>query len=440
MSRYVMSCHVLPPGLAHRGFLRPHSTLMSSSDTELSSDDTGSECMEDSPVDSWDGRQSMAINSHPVSLRREQEVSRSNAGRAAALERRREQFLEEYEFPDVQHESIISTPEAEHLRLWCEEGSWSFCPKCGKLCPAKLLPSFRTRKHNILDNSCKCGGTTYCVPQAEDVPLPLRNLTAQDIRVLRPLVIHCGEYKRVVHGYRQRTGPFRVSWATTSVQDKISGLDDPIRRGKLQRAYEFLMASTDSQYSKFVCMQLRGVREPFPHEVFTAPEFQGVECALWPTLYHSSKLCETLLEGQANRASSKLSYMHKVLSPVIDYCMEFDLLQFTYDRWLFKTVTGAINSSKASGCSPNCGLQQKSFSATFWRWQHLLLIDAVRQYGFPSFFVTISPYEWSFPWPGFIDQIRNQQCLEPTDLPVLETLHVAHAGTGRPGLSCWRKY
>ena len=277
----------------------------------------------------------------------------------------------------------------------------------------------------MLDHSCKCGGTTYCVPQADDVPLVLRNLTAQDIRVLRPLVIHCGEYTRVVHGYRQRTGPFRVSWSSMSVQDKIAGLDDARRRDKLQRAYDYLMCNRDSAYSKFVLMQQRGVREPFAHEVFTAPDFEGVKCALWPTLYYSSKLCETLLEGQSNRASSKISYMHKVLSPVVDYCMDFELLQFSYDRWLFKTVTGAINSSKASGCSPNCGLQQKSFSATFWRWQHLLLIDAVRQYGFPSF-VTISPYEWSFPWPGFIEKIRQQQSLEPTDLPVLETLHVAH--------------
>ena len=70
---------------------------------------------------------------------------------------------------------------------------------------------------------------------------------------------------------------------------------------------------------------------------------------------------------------------HKVLSTVVDYSLDFDLLQFNYDRWLFKTVTGAINSSRASGCSPNCGLQHKSFSATLWQWQHLLLVDAGRQ-------------------------------------------------------------
>ena len=49
----------------------------------------------------------------------------------------------------------------------------------------------------------------------------------------------------------------------------------------------------------------------------------------------------------------------------MDYSLDFKILQYQYDRWLFKTITRAINSSKASGCSPNCGLQQKSFSATY---------------------------------------------------------------------------
>lgn len=329
------SRHVLLPCLAHPGFLSSDTVLMYSSDSEPTSAESGSDCLEDSPVDSWDARPSIAINDYPVSLRREQDLSRSQAGHLATLQRRREEFLEQYDFPDLEQDSIVNMPEAQQLRVWCEEASWSFCPKCGKVSPAKLLPSFCTRKPNVLDHSCKCGGTTYCVPQAEDVPLVLHNLTAHDIRVLRPLVIHSGEYKRVVHGYRQRTGSFWVSWCTMSVQDKISGLDDARRRAKLQRTYDYLMSKSDSEYSKFVFMQLRGVREPFPHEVFTAPDFQGVECALWPTLYHSSKLCETLLEGQSNRTSSKLSFMHKVLLPVVDYSMDFDLLQFTYDRWLF---------------------------------------------------------------------------------------------------------
>ena len=88
-------------------------------------------------------------------------------------------------------------------------------------------------------------------------------------------------------------------------------------------------------------------------------------------------------------------------------------------------ITVAVNSSRELGCSPNGSLQQKSCSATYWQWQHLYLIDVVHQYGFPSFFVTISPYEWTFPWPLFVRDLHKDQCSEPTDLSTLETLHVA---------------
>ena len=45
---------------------------------------------------------------------------------------------------------------------------------------------------------------------------------------------------------------------------------------------------------------------------------------------------------------------------------------------------------------------------------------------FPSFFITISPYEWTFPFPPFIDHIHDLYAKDVTDLPMLETLHIAH--------------
>ena len=90
---------------------------MYSSDSESTSADSGSDCLEDSPADSWDARPSIAINDYPVSLRREQELSRSQAGRLAALQRRQEEFLEQYDFPDLEQDSIVDTPEAQQLRV-----------------------------------------------------------------------------------------------------------------------------------------------------------------------------------------------------------------------------------------------------------------------------------------------------------------------------------
>lgn len=93
--------------------------LMDSSDTEDTSLQTDCECLEDGEIDSWDARPSMAINQYVVFLRREQEVSRSEHGCLAALQRWREEFLAEYEFPEVEVQSIVNTPEAHHLRRWC---------------------------------------------------------------------------------------------------------------------------------------------------------------------------------------------------------------------------------------------------------------------------------------------------------------------------------
>ena len=149
------------------------------------------------------------------------------------------------------------------------------------------------------------------------------------------------------------------------MQQKILAIEDQARRIRLQRTFDYLMGKADSSYSKFVEMQARGVAQPYALQIFTAPEFQGVECALWPSLYHSTALCESIIAGQTNRKSGKASFLFKVMSPVVDFSLDFELLQYQYDRWLFKTITGAINSSRASGCSPKAALQHKSFSATY---------------------------------------------------------------------------
>ena len=107
-----MSCHVLL-SLAHPGFLHSGRLLMDLSETEDSSFESDCECAKDGKVHSWDARPSLAINSYTVSLRREQEVCRSERGRLAAFQRQREEFLADYEFPGVEVKSIIDTPEAQ---------------------------------------------------------------------------------------------------------------------------------------------------------------------------------------------------------------------------------------------------------------------------------------------------------------------------------------
>ena len=107
-------------------------------------------------VNSQDDRPWTCINNYPVSLRRKQEVHRSERGRMEAMEHRRQEFLQQYEFSPSEESSIIHTEEYECLRQWCADASWSFCPKYSKLSTEKLLPSFLTRAPNAVNRSYQC--------------------------------------------------------------------------------------------------------------------------------------------------------------------------------------------------------------------------------------------------------------------------------------------
>jgi hypothetical protein len=72
----------------------------------------------------------------------------------------------------------------------------------------------------------------------------------------------------------------------------------------------------------------------------------------------------------------------------------------------------------------------KSFSPTFWQWQHRFVIDAVDQYGLPDVFITLSrPYEWSFLFSSWIERIRQQTGKGPTKLAGHETSHIVNVST-----------
>ena len=77
-------------------------------------------------------------------------------------------------------------------------------------------------------------------------------------------------------------------------------------------------------------------------------------------------------------------------------------------------------------CSPARALDTKPFSATYWQWQHVFVLDAVEQFGLPDVFITISPFEWSFPFPKWLDDLRLKCGKGPTELAGLETSHIAH--------------
>ena len=136
--------------------------------------------------------------------------------------------------------------------------------------------------------------------------------------------------------------------------------------------------------------------------------------------YPFSSYCETLLKG--SKDSILHSFRLKLLSNITDYNNNFELLQFHYD--LFKTITGAIHCGKSRFCSPLKSLEHKHFTPAYWNWQHRYLIDAIFQFGPPSLFVTLSPYD--FPKPVWIDEYLETSGTIPTKLGAIETFHIAH--------------
>ena len=71
-------------------------------------------------------------------------------------------------------------------------------------------------------------------------------------------------------------------------------------------------------------------------------QLEGIETALWPLLYYSRDLCESYLHGNEHRQSMKRAFIIKCLSPVPDYMLSYSLLQFQYERWLFRTISGNL--------------------------------------------------------------------------------------------------
>ena len=62
----------------------------------------------------------------------------------------------------------------------------------------------------------------------------------------------------------------------------------------------------------------------------------------------------------------------------------------------------------AMDSSPARALETKKFSSEYWRWKHRFLVHALHQYGYPTLFVTINPYEWTFLFACWLEEFRDR--------------------------------
>ena len=132
-------------------------------------------------------------------------------------------------------------------------------------------------------------------------------------------------------------------------------------------------------------------------------------------------------EGQdfarEGRNSAKSSYLAKALGPVLGYGSTYELFQFVYDLWLWS----ALGAKKHVTETPlRLAMSGYAFSPEYWHTRHAALVDIVKQLGLPTLFVTVAPYEWSFPYPTWLEDEAAKMLRSKLRLPVAESLHIAH--------------
>ena len=402
------------------------------------------------------------------------------AERAFESTKQREKKRLQRKFPslygeEAREDSSWMPRRAAAFQTWCLEDSWRMCSCCGRMVPQPFTAKHATGKgaqssEIAACGHCKSGGTTgYWAPSPVDVPRRLRKLSPEAVEALRPLDIHVGGEWRVPNGYLIHNDMMRFSFKTTSVEDNIAKL--PRRqRERAEKALEYLLQDDSSYYACFWELHHRNLRRraraidrgeiwfgtPAKRMPSNFIETVGIECALWPHLYWCVEMTETYVRSQdarrlrrrqrqqeedseedmdaidpyperATRQSAKASYLAKAHSALIGYGSDPMLLHFVYDLWLFTTIGGAKNSAGTGTVRE--ALSTKPYSPELWRTYHTALVDLQRQIGWPSLFITIAPYEWSFPYHQWLQDELTKSLLARLEMPVAETLHLAHVLT-----------
>ena len=225
------------------------------------------------------------------------------------------------------------------------------CAKCNSIVYQKLPPNFMKKNPVKCTQDCVCCSNFYVVPGFNSIPEPLRQLTKENVQTLRPFDLDCGVYGCESHGYQVKTGMIALRAYNIPIKQKIESIVNDSDRQKCLHAYQYLMNSEDFCYSRFVLLREQLLQNSTLLNPFDKDKMKGIEYALWPNLSPYTDWCESMISG-TTRQSAKITFYTKVYSKIPDYALHFDLLQFHYDRCMYKVVSGAINTGRLLNCSP----------------------------------------------------------------------------------------
>ena len=351
---------------------------------------------------------------------------------------------------------------------WLRHCSWGCCSSCQVIYQRHLqedelvTPLLSERRLSAMCDHCKAHGTRHRhVACAQDWPSELLNLSRTIQFALQLVVLHQGTPQRHANGYFRKDSLSHCSWHTTSVTARVEALS--AEDGEAARtAFQWLMLH-NFVYKAWHDAHTAVLQQASPCLTWLPSQILEpyLETAIWPLLYPKPDMCESAIWASGSwrpfgrhqrsadqHVSMKAAFMSKVCSSVVDYSRATDLLQFQFDRHIFRTVLHRSVVARNRGADTSCFFADRHWAPGHWERHHALLLDVVDQLGDPDLFITVSPYEWHFPWPHWVDRIHAVCRAGPTDCPAAEVLAVAHALhqlcagflAGRTGGKTWKRH
>ena len=129
---------------------------------------------------------------------------------------------------------------------------------------------------------------------------------------------------------------------------------------------------------------------------------------------------------QSKMGRIKRSFIRKVLSPVIGYGTDYELLHFVYDLSMWTTVGTKKNIARQFEVPLRVVLAGCPWAPQYWHIRHLAVIDMRRQCGNATLFHTRAPYETTFPYHEWVMHEQRVAGRARMHLAGAETLHQAH--------------
>ena len=382
-----------------------------------------------------------------------EEEGRQPAPKAASQAHRHTTWAEECEF----NFSVVGTvPKGKQTKcededpssLWFLEGSWTFCPLCGRRrarvktqrwsvddltshaacrpsCDTSALDLLAAAPEDVLQNRI----LVYTTPQKSiwhswsaaigSGAWPLTAvLSAEELKDLAVLTIHV-DFRARRGGKAEITSKQKTS--LTRCRWRPRPLRELSRRDLAARAFRWLLENNPTyrawvdRHANFFLAN--GDLDAAHKELQTAEMLlrsPGIEVAVRPWLYPLPILADTDYQERLvalgwlpprSKPSIRTGFMRKLESRCLDYSTDFSLHCLLYDTCMAKTISSVQAIADRQKIAPEQVASDMDGFDVYWHQQLRKMEDICRQEyerngsleeALPSVFFTVAPAEWRY--------------------------------------------